>query len=130
MTARRGLTQLQAEALRFIGSFIAGRGYSPTYAEICVGLGKSPKSRSTMHYRIQRLRARGYLVTQDRCRQTIMLTADGVAYCKDFPSPSSPGARQQPQQTKPPARPLETVTEVDGQGRRAGIHFRRMEGEA
>lgn len=129
MTQRRGLTRKQAEALRFIGAFFACRGYAPTYAEICVGVGMSAAARSTMHYRVQRLRSRGYVVTQDRCRQTIMLTEEGVSYCKDFPSPNSPGARQQPQQTKPPARPLETGPH-NGQGRRAGIHFRRVEGQA
>ena len=57
-----GLTRRQAEALAFIAVFIALRGYSPSYAEICTGLGLSPKSRSTAYGLVHRLAERGALV--------------------------------------------------------------------
>lgn len=40
-----GLTQQQAGVLSFIRTFIAARGYSPTYAEIAAGVGLMSKGR-------------------------------------------------------------------------------------
>lgn len=79
-----GLTEPQAQALRFIGAFFARNGYAPTYEQICVGTGMSPTSKSGMCYRIKALRARGYLLAQDHVRQSIRLTEAGVAYCARF----------------------------------------------
>lgn len=110
-----GLTRQQATALRFIGAYFAKNGYAPTYTEICVGCGMSPYSKSTMWYRLERLRARGYLLTQPRARQTIVLTQAGIDYCKSAPC--------EPPRSLPPIA-------YAAHGRRAGIHFRPVEGEA
>jgi SOS-response transcriptional repressor LexA len=132
MTA--SLTRKQAQALRFAGAFIASHGYPPTYAELCEGCGLSKWSRSGMHYRVRRLRELGYLIQQEgRVRQVIILSDTGRAYCKAFPgytAPVLPGARQQSQHTNPPCAASGTVNASMGQGRRAGIHFRPVEGEA
>jgi SOS-response transcriptional repressor LexA len=57
-----GLTRRQAEALAFIAVFIAVQGYSPSYAEICAGLGLSPRSRAAAHALVHRLADRGALI--------------------------------------------------------------------
>lgn len=86
MTARvLGLTRQQAEALRFIGAYFARHGHAPEHAEICVGVGMSPASKSAMHYRIRRLRERGYITAQFHTQRSIALTAAGLLYCKQFP---------------------------------------------
>lgn len=125
------LTRKQAAALRFIGSFIAERGYPPTYAELCEGCGLSKLTRSGMHYRVRRLRERGYLIEQEgRVRQSIILSDAGRAFCKQHRLQYSRGSASDPSKPSAPARPLETERIHMGQGARAGIHFRPVEGEA
>ena len=132
MTQRRGLTRKQADTLRFVGAYFACHGISPTYREIAAGLGMSPHSRAAVGYGIKRLVERGYMVNFYGTRQSIALTADGEAYCKDFPN-TAPGtyggSASEPSTLRPPARPAGSLTRIQGQGGRAGIHFRRVEAE-
>jgi SOS-response transcriptional repressor LexA len=71
--ATLGLTKRQSEALAFIAVFIAVRGYSPSYSEICVGLGMSPKSKATVHAFVHQLADRGALAKKSRAH-SIALT--------------------------------------------------------
>jgi hypothetical protein len=73
-----GLTKRQSEALAFIAVFIALRGYSPSYAEICAGLALSPKSKATAHAIVHQLADRGALVMAKGRAHSIALTR-GVA---------------------------------------------------
>ena len=130
MTARRGLTRKQAALLRFVGAYFARNGFSPTYKEIAAGLGMSPNSRAAVGYGIQRLAKRGYLVNFYGTRQSIVLTYEGEAYCKDFPATVTyGGSASEPSIPSRPARPDGSLMHEQGQGRRAGIHFRPVEGE-
>lgn len=54
-----GITGPQRALLRFIQNFIAGAGFSPSFAEIAEGMGL--KSKGPVHDMIQRLADRGYL---------------------------------------------------------------------
>lgn len=118
--------------LRFVGAYFAHNGFAPTYKEIAAGLGMSPNSRAAVGYGIQRLAKRGYLVNFYGTRQSIVLTYEGEAYCKKFPGTTAPvlrGSASEPSKPSSPARPSAPYTQVSGQGRRAGIHFRPVEGE-
>jgi repressor LexA len=53
------LTRRQKEVMDFLSSFIAKRGYSPSYEEIASGLGLA--SLATVHKHIQALEAKQYL---------------------------------------------------------------------
>lgn len=93
----------------------------------------SPKSRSAVGYGVQRLAKRGYLVNFYGTRQSIVLTYEGEAYCKDFPGVPTPALRGLASGPSKPSRPVEPSVlgkRHEGQGRRAGIHFRPVEGEA
>jgi hypothetical protein len=77
------LNARQIEALLFIGEYFDQHGCAPTSTEICTGLGYSPKTRGCIHSRVQLLRLRGYLTTQEhRARQVIVLSDAGRAFCK------------------------------------------------
>jgi SOS-response transcriptional repressor LexA len=67
-----GLTQKQAEALRFIRGFIEEKGFSPNYAEIAAGLGYA--SKGPAHAIVRSLVERGYVVAGDRKARSISLT--------------------------------------------------------
>jgi repressor LexA len=67
-----GLTQKQAEALRFIRGFIEEKGFSPNYQEIAAGL--ALPSKSQVHSLVHRLTVRGYLTLGDRKARSISLT--------------------------------------------------------
>lgn len=108
MTETVGITRRQAEALRFIGSYFASHGHSPTYVEICVGLGMSPKSKPAVMSRVLRLIDRGYLTSRAGHARSIALTTAGVNYCLNFPSPKAPS--HSPTTTR--------------------VHFRRLEAES
>src|SRR5687768_10101292 len=69
-----GLTQRQSEALAFIAVFIAVQGYSPSYAEICGGLGLLPKSKATAHAIVHQLADRGALIMGKGRAHSIALT--------------------------------------------------------
>lgn len=58
MTAH-GLTKKQADLLSFLKTFIAARGYTPSYAEMADGLGL--KSTSGVHRLVKQLEQRGYV---------------------------------------------------------------------
>jgi repressor LexA len=53
------LTRRQKEVMDFLSSFIANKGYSPSYEEIATGLGLA--SLATVHKHIQALEAKQYL---------------------------------------------------------------------
>ena len=53
------LTRRQKEVMDFLASFIASKGYSPSYEEIASGLGLA--SLATVHKHIQALEAKQYL---------------------------------------------------------------------
>lgn len=53
------LTRRQKEVMDFLSTFIANRGYSPSYEEIASGLGLA--SLATVHKHIQALEAKKYL---------------------------------------------------------------------
>jgi repressor LexA len=53
------LTRRQKEVMDFLSSFIANKGYSPSYEEIASGLGLA--SLATVHKHIQALEAKQYL---------------------------------------------------------------------
>jgi repressor LexA len=53
------LTRRQKEVMDFLASFIANKGYSPSYEEIAAGLGLA--SLATVHKHIQALEAKQYL---------------------------------------------------------------------
>ena len=53
------LTRRQKEVMDFLASFIANKGYSPSYEEIASGLGLA--SLATVHKHIQALEAKQYL---------------------------------------------------------------------
>jgi SOS-response transcriptional repressor LexA len=57
-----GLTPTQFRALHFIKEYIATNGYSPSYQEILIGIGNSPKSRSAIFRIIRELAERGHIV--------------------------------------------------------------------
>lgn len=117
------LTHRQADALRFIGAYVAKRGYAPTLTGLCVGLGMSAKSRGGMQGRLHRLRERGYLIDQpERMRKVIALSDAGRAFCKKFPSPNSWGPASGPSKPSAPARSLETLRTDLGQGAQAGTN--------
>jgi repressor LexA len=54
-----GLTQRQADALRFIVGFQAAKGFSPCVAEIAVGIGNSPLSKQSTREMLVGLEERG-----------------------------------------------------------------------
>ncbi|MDR0591033.1 MAG: hypothetical protein LBG75_00475 [Candidatus Nomurabacteria bacterium] len=57
------LTKKQQAVLDFIKQFLAERGYSPSYREVCAGL--EVKSISTVAEHIDNLVAKGYLAKKD-----------------------------------------------------------------
>lgn len=64
-----GLTPRQRDALAFVTSYIARRGYSPTYREIMAGLGL--KSTSGVHRLLHGLKLRGHLLMLEREHRAI-----------------------------------------------------------
>jgi len=73
-----GLTRRQSEALAFIAVFIAVQGYSPSYADICAGLGLSPRSKAAAHALVGRLVERGAVVVGKGRANSIVLTQDAA----------------------------------------------------
>lgn len=69
MTPRAGLTQRQAETLKFIKAFIKTQGYSPSYAEIAEGIGVS--ARSSIHRLVRELKERGAITFIEHGKRSI-----------------------------------------------------------
>ena len=65
------LTRRQWQALDFIAGFLRDRGYSPSYEEICEGLGVS--SLATVHKHVATLEQKGFVVRGARQSRSIEL---------------------------------------------------------
>lgn len=72
---RAGLTKRQAETLTFIAGFIRKKGYSPSYAEIAIGIGTAHKSE--VHRIVHALRDRGAITFVEGAHRSIYVP--GVA---------------------------------------------------
>jgi len=53
------MTSKQRQVLDFIHEFIQKNGHSPSYEEICAGLGR--KSKASIHATVRRLREDGWI---------------------------------------------------------------------
>lgn len=70
-----GLTKQQAAALDFIKKSLE-RGVSPSYGEICDGIGI--KSKSSITRLVNSLRQRGHITFKENCGRSIALTTDSA----------------------------------------------------
>lgn len=120
------LTRQQVRALGFIGAYVSKHGYGPTHIELCVGLGLAPSSRSEISRYMRGLRRKGYLVTQPRRRQTIVLAPKGLAWLQSMGCPvGAPcGVASAPSIPSAPVRLASPgLTHGTGQGARAGTNL-------
>jgi SOS-response transcriptional repressor LexA len=62
-------TKKQSEILRFIESFIAANGYSPSYREIMTGLNYTSVATVSLH--VNSLIKRGHLIKRDRSARSL-----------------------------------------------------------
>lgn len=84
-------TKKQKEMLDFIGNFVAGHGYGPSYREIMRGLGY--KSVSTVATHVDNLIARGHLRKRTRSARSLEVVTDKEA-------PFEPGEKVTPEQER------------------------------
>lgn len=68
------LTKKQKRILDFLRNFIGEHGYSPSFKEICQGLGYN--SLATVHEHLTNLEARGYIRKPPRSRRSIEIALD------------------------------------------------------
>lgn len=66
-------TKKQRELLDFIGGFVGGHGYGPSYREIMRGLGY--KSVSTVAIHVDNLIAKGWLTKRDNSARSLAVVA-------------------------------------------------------
>jgi SOS-response transcriptional repressor LexA len=72
------MTSRQWHLLNFITSFVAQHGFSPSYAEICAGIGS--KSRSNVHNAVAILRRDGFVNWEGRYQhRSLFVTEAGLA---------------------------------------------------
>jgi SOS-response transcriptional repressor LexA len=69
-----GLTELQAQALRFIDQFIRERGTSPSVEDVRQAPGL--RSKSSAHRQLWGLRERGRIQWSDRRKRSITIVSD------------------------------------------------------
>jgi repressor LexA len=84
-------TKKQKELLDFIGNFVSGHGYGPSYREIMRGIGY--KSVSTVATHIDNLIARGHLRKRTH-------SARSLEVVQDHEKPFEPGLEITPEQEK------------------------------
>lgn len=72
-----GLTHRQSEYLAFIRAYVSANGCSPSLDEIAQGIGA--QSKSTVHFHLRQLEARGYLRLVPRKRRSIELIERGAS---------------------------------------------------
>lgn len=72
------LTERQSEVLRFIASSIIERRFPPTVREICNGVGLT--SPSSVHYQLDSLSKKGYILREDRSSRAIGLTEQALSH--------------------------------------------------
>ena len=87
-----GLTKRQQEILDFIRSEITGRGYPPSFREICVRFGI--KSTNGVKVHMNALQKKGYIIRESRLARGIELTP--LAGAKDKSPLSEAGVRHVP----------------------------------
>ena len=66
-----GLTRPQRRMLDYIGTFIASKGVSPTYAEMQIAL--EYRSKASVSRYLNALQARGHITFAPRCARSITL---------------------------------------------------------
>ena len=88
------LTPRQKTLLDFIVSYQKEKGYTPTYGEMSVGIGNSPKSVFSVHRMVQQLKDRGYVTSTHGSERSIQVLRTSPVDAPVLASHHSDGSNQ------------------------------------